>query len=140
MKNKYIDNVCAMLRRKGYAPKYECAGIYCIRIDGQIVYIGKSHNMLVRVAQHYVGIKCGNEKKYRILSEIQRKGYAIEFDVLYYASSAAYYRIVEEIGAKEGEFIRRYRPVLNTQIPKEENWRSYEPNYVDARKVLKMFI
>lgn len=34
MKNKYIDNVCAMLRRKGYAPKYECAGIYCIRIDG----------------------------------------------------------------------------------------------------------
>ena len=33
MKNKYVDNVCAMLRRKGYVSKYECAGIYCIKID-----------------------------------------------------------------------------------------------------------
>ena len=31
--------------------------------------------------------------------------------------------IEEEIGEKEGEFIRRYLPPLNYQIPKAENWR-----------------
>ena len=139
MKNNYVDNVCEMLRRNGYAQKYECAGIYCIKIDGQIVYIGKSRNMLIRVAQHYVGIQCGEEKKYRILSEIQRKGHAIEFDVLYYASCAAQRKIDEEIGQKEGELIRSYLPILNTQIPKEENWRTYEINQVDAREILKTY-
>ena len=46
----YEKNVCAMLRRRGLALKYEHPGIYCIKLDGQIVYIGKSENMLVRVA------------------------------------------------------------------------------------------
>ena len=50
MSNTYEKNVCAMLRRRGLAPKYEHPGIYCIKLDGQIVYIGKSENMLVRVA------------------------------------------------------------------------------------------
>ena len=26
----------------------------------------------------------------------------------------------------EGEYIRKYRPILNTQIPKADNWRSYD--------------
>ena len=56
-------------RGKGLAPKYDHAGIYCIKIDSTIVYIGKSRNMLRRVAQHYVGIKTQKEKKYRILAE-----------------------------------------------------------------------
>ena len=42
MKNKYIENVCAMFRRKGLSPKYEHPGIYCIKLNDQIVYIGKS--------------------------------------------------------------------------------------------------
>lgn len=42
--------MCAWLRRCGFADKYEHAGIYCIKIDNEIVYIGKSHNMLKRVA------------------------------------------------------------------------------------------
>ena len=63
------EHVCAMLRRKGLADKYEHPGIYCIKIDNQIVYIGKSRNMLVRIAEHYVGIKQGSERKYRILAE-----------------------------------------------------------------------
>ena len=58
-----------MLRRKGLAPKYEHPGIYCIKMNDKIVYIGKSRNMLERVAAHYVGIRCGTERKYRILAE-----------------------------------------------------------------------
>ena len=46
----YVDNMINFLKRKGLADKYEFAGIYCIKIDNDIVYIGKSHNMLKRVA------------------------------------------------------------------------------------------
>ena len=77
--------------------------------------------MLERVAHHYVGIKLGSERKYRILAEAQRKGHPIEFDVLYYAESNRKRDILNEIGEKEGEYIRAYRPILNTQIPKEED-------------------
>lgn len=41
------------LKRKGLAPQFERAGIYAILLDGRIVYIGKSVNMLARMAQHY---------------------------------------------------------------------------------------
>ena len=55
--NKYVENVVAMYRRWGWAPKFEHPGIYCIRLDGRIVYIGKSTNMLERIASHHVGIQ-----------------------------------------------------------------------------------
>lgn len=56
------------------------------------------------MAAHYVGINCGTERKYRILSEAQRKGKPVVFDVLYYAKSKD--DIDNEIGEKEGELIR----------------------------------
>lgn len=136
----YVENVCAMLRRRGLAPKYEHPGIYCIKVEGQILYIGKSENMLQRVAEHYVGIRIGSEKKYRLLSEIQRNGHPIEFDVLYYAQKKRASEIREEIGRKEGEYIRQFRPVLNTQIPKEEDWRKWDTNTVDAAEVIGKYL
>ena len=96
--------------------------------------------MLVRVSHHYVGIKRGSERKYRILAEAQRKGQRIGFDVLYYAKSERQKDIVNEIGEKEGEFIRKYRPILNTQIPKEEDWHKWDVSEVDAREVLKLLL
>ena len=110
----YTDNVYNWLKRKGLADKYEHPGIYCIKINGKIVYVGKSRNMLQRIAEHYVGIKTGKEKKYRIMAEAQRKGHSIDFDVLYYATAQTPSAIIEEIGDKEGEYIRQYQPVLNT--------------------------
>ena len=136
----YVENVCAMLRRRGLAPKYEHPGIYCIKVEGQILYIGKSENMLQRVAEHYVGIRIGSEKKYRLLSEIQRNGHPIEFDVLYYAQKKRASEIREEMGRKEGEYIRQFRPVLNTQIPKEEDWRKWDTNTVDAAEVIGKYL
>ena len=106
MANNYVDNKYAMLQRKGLSPKYEHPGIYCIKVDGETVYIGKSENMLRRVAEHCVGITTGSEKKYRILAEVQRKGHPIAFDVLYDAKGKRYAEIEEEIGRKEGELIR----------------------------------
>ena len=132
----YAENAYHWLKRKGYAPKYEHAGIYCIKIDDDIVYIGKSSNMLRRIAQHYSSIRMGTEKKYRIMSEAQRNGHSINFDVLYYAKSKGTANRMAEIGAKEGEYIRQYHPILNTQIPKEEDWHSFDTNPIDAKAVL----
>ena len=83
----YVENTVGYLKRRGYTAKYNHAGIYCIKLDNQIVYIGKSTNMLYRVAEHYVGIQTGSETKYRILAEAARKNHSITFDVLYDASS-----------------------------------------------------
>ena len=55
LNRNYVKNMCQWLKDHGYAPKYDHAGIYCIKLNNQLVYIGKSHNMLQRVAQHYVG-------------------------------------------------------------------------------------
>ena len=132
----YAENMYNWLKKKGLAAKYEYAGIYCIKIEQNIVYIGKSTNMLRRVAQHYVGIQNETEKKYRILAEARRKGHSINFDVLYYAKSRNYVDKLNEIGEKEGEYIRKYNPMLNTQIPKEENWHTFNTQKIDAKSVL----
>ena len=64
----------------------------------------------------------------------------MDFDVLYYAKNKRYWDMVEEIGQKEGEFIREYRPVLNTQIPRAEDWHKWEVQEIDAREVLKLLL
>ena len=133
----YVENMMNYLKRKGLADKYEKSGIYCIKIDDDIVYIGKSHNMLKRVAQHYVGIKCQSELKYRILAESQRKGHTINFDVLYYATESGYNAVKDEIGTKEGEYIRKYKPALNTQIPKETDYHLFDVCRVQTKEILK---
>ena len=136
----YEDNVYNWLKKAGYADKYEHAGIYCIKIDETVVYIGKSYNMLKRVAQHYAAIQKPTEKKYRILAEAHRKRHAINFDVLYYAKAQDYSSIMAEIGEKEGEYIRQYKPILNTQIPKEDDWHKFDVNTLDAREILKTIL
>ena len=95
--------------------------------------------MLYRISEHYAGIKMGTEKKYRILSEASRKGRTISFDVLYYAKSKDYNSRAIEIGEKEGEYIRKYTPLLKTQIPKASDWKKFDIQEVDARKILKLF-
>lgn len=46
----FEQRIYQSLKRKGLAPKFECAGIYAILLDGKIVYIGKSVNILARMA------------------------------------------------------------------------------------------
>ena len=138
MAKKYEENVYNWLKRKGLAAKYEHAGIYCIKIDSNIVYIGKSFNMLKRISQHYVGIKVARKLKYTILAKAQRMGHSINFDVLYYATQTSPAALEQEIGEKEGELIRRYIPALNTQIPKAGNWTKYDYNKIDEAKIIEI--
>ena len=101
------------LKRNGYAPAFDHPGIYQITIDGIIVYIGKSRNMMWRLAKHNARIKYPDNHKYRILAEAKRKGHCVRFEAIYDAKSTNYLDMVEEIGANEGYFIRKYRPPLN---------------------------
>ena len=48
--------------------------------------------------------------------------------------------IIEEIGQREGELIRQYRPLLNTQIPKAEDWRKWDVKPLNAEEVLKLLL
>lgn len=64
----------------------------------------------------------------------------MNFDVLYYAKSRSKVDKMVEIGEKEGEFIRKYQPVLNTQIPKEDDWHQYDTQTVDAKAVLETLL
>lgn len=94
-----------------------------------LVYIGKSTNMLKRLAEHYVALRSHDkEHKYEVLNEAKRRNCIVNFDVLRYAQSFRKADLIEEIGVAEGEYIRKYRPPLNKQIPKEENWRKYDIN------------
>lgn len=108
--------------------KFEHPGIYCILLDGKPVYVGKSKNMLLRMAQHYTKMAEPTDHKYRLLAEAVRLGHTIRFRVLYYALSKDKAAIENEIGEKEGEYIRKYQTPLNYQIPKAEDWRKYDTN------------
>ena len=124
----YAENMYQWLKRQGYGEAYERAGIYEITINGITAYIGKSTDMLWRLAQHYAALKLSKEHKYQIMREAKQKGYTVSFRVLRYAQSTNKADIIEEIGKAEAEYIRELRPLLNTQIPKESNWRKYEYN------------
>ena len=52
----------------------------------------------------------------------------MNFDKLYDAKSTGFSFTVEEIGSTEGYYIRKYRPPLNAQIPKEGDWHRFDVN------------
>ena len=56
--------------------------------------------------------------------------------MLYDAKARNYPDIQEEIGQKEGEYIRTYKPILNTQIPTAADWRKFDVHTLDAREIL----
>ena len=130
------------LREQGFAPVFDHAGIYRITIDGFIVYIGKSNNMMIRLAEHIVAMQNPDSHKYEILAEAKRKGHIVNFDKLYDAKSTGYSYLVEEIGSTEGYYIRKHRPPLNAQIPKQGDWRRYDYNKsattITLEEILKM--
>ena len=105
-----------LLDEAGADRKYSASGIYCIKIDDKIAYIGKSTNMYNRIASHIEHIeeplsKEFNGKKYKLLRQARYSNHKIGFDVLLYCKE-------EDLTAAEGEYIRKYLPPLNTQIPK----------------------
>ena len=82
------------------------------------------------MAQHWADITVpqGKEHKYQVLAEAKDRGHKIRFLRLYEAKSSSEQELIEELGSKEGQYIRAKLPPLNTQIPCEDDWRSYTIN------------
>ena len=125
---KYADNIYNKYLQQSWSKRFQCAGIYSIYINNTIVYIGKSNNILYRMAEHWASIMNPTENKYKVLAEAKRRNCDIRFDVLYSAKSQSRADVEEEIGEREGYYIRLFMPVLNYQIPTEENWRKFTTN------------
>ena len=128
MSNLHIQNIYNKYIEQEWSKKFQCSGVYSITVNSKIVYVGKSNDMLYRMAEHWASMGNPKENKYKVLAEAHRRRYNVRFNVLYTAKSKTRAEIEEEIGEREGYFIRLYQPPLNTQIPKEENWRSYTVN------------
>ena len=110
----------------GQKEKYNRQGIYGIYVDGKLVYIGKSADMLHRVASHILAIdnigKDARGHKYLILRQSKESGLRVAFDVLEYIDGTK-----EDLDTAEGKWIRKERPVLNMQVPKPEG-KGYHVN------------
>ncbi len=123
-KKEYEERVAANILtiiNKGYKDKYDHYGIYCIKVDNKIVYIGKSRNMLKRIAQHMAEIDCNTDKNmYNVLREL-RPAHSIAFDALLVTKDDD-----DEMGFAEARAIRHYQPCLNIQYPKLDNYHSFE--------------
>ena len=130
------------LKQQGYGPAFDHAGVYRITIDGFIVYIGKSNNMMIRLAEHIIAMQYPDSHKYEVLAEAKRTGHNVNFDKLYDAKSTGFSFTVEEIGSTEGYYIRKYRPPLNAQIPKQGDWHRYDYNKsattISLEEILKL--
>lgn len=127
MPNKeLIEKYKNLIVASGNKDKYNRMGIYCIKLDDSIVYVGKSLNMLGRVAQHMVHLenpycKESNAHKYKILRVAHQQGYKISFDVLCYA------RNKYDLAEKEAQYIEKYSPALNYQLVKSSG-KGWIPN------------
>lgn len=102
--------------------KYQSPGIYSISVNNHLVYIGKSKNMVNRIANHMYHIdhkdtQDSKAKKYRFLRAIKEE-YPISFDVVEYGEEG------DDIGNKEALWINKLEPILNLQIPKLDNYHS----------------
>lgn len=106
----------------GFKDKYDHYGIYCIKVDGKIVYVGKSRNMLKRIAQHMYEIEYNKKKNmYLVLNEL-KSTHHISFDVLTKTTEGD----DDEMGIAEAYAIRRHAPCLNVQWPKIDNYHSFD--------------
>ena len=125
---KYVENIYSKYLKEDWTKKFQCAGVYSISVNNKIVYVGKSMNILHRMAEHWVSITKSTENKYKVLAEAKRRKMNIRFDVLYSAKSQIRVDVQEEIGEREGFFIRKFMPSLNYQIPTEGDWRKFTTN------------
>ena len=106
-------------------------GIYSMAINGKIVYIGKSTNILHRIASHMFltqNLQFTKSHKYKIFNQCLQQGIDIQFDIMCQCADE------DELGYVEGRLIREHMPILNYQIPKPENYHSYTVNRI-ARSV-----
>lgn len=141
MYNPELMAKCYQLIDKMAPGKFEGACIYSISINNKIVYIGKSADTKHRIASHIINIDYQGSDykshKYEIMRQAKQRGYKIKFDILYRSKEIDPKKIEEDIGQQEGKLIRKYKPALNYQIPKEEDWHKFYTNRTASKITLQ---
>ena len=96
--------------------KYDRSGIYAIKVDNKILYVGQSKNMRKRIKQHISCIIAENpqERKYQILHNAYANNISITFDVLEYTTGK------ESLKKAEESWIYIMTPPLNTVYLSED--------------------
>ena len=85
-------------------------GIYCIKVNDCIVYVGKSNDLQNRMSEHWGKIYCpNNENKYQLLHSAYKHYEKITFWVL------GEYEAVE-LNKQEKEWIKLLKPCLNDKL------------------------
>lgn len=92
------------------------SGIYALVVSDEVVYVGKSKNILQRWISHEYNTFCSyskdyNSKKYKELRKAYAEGRSIEPRVLEFCSD-------EQLSARESYWVKYYMPKLNSQLPK----------------------
>lgn len=115
------------LIQKETGDKYDRPGIYCIKFNDKIVYVGKSRNCLERLASHICNIRKEQDEwkshKYEVMRDALIFSCSVGFDLLEGDLDDD-----QLLGEREGYWIRYYLPPLNYQIPKEEDYHKYTVN------------
>lgn len=90
------------------------AGVYGIYIEGQLVYVGETLNILNRWIDHKFNTlynfkqKEYQEGKYKVLREAYAAGLRVSCDVLEFCESDK-----KILRAREAAYIKKYNPILN---------------------------
>lgn len=90
-----------------YAGKITMA-IYALCIDGHIVYVGKSKNLVNRADTHRSKILNSNELWYPLAREFHERGHTITMKVL---ATPTYW----DLDKTEKEYIQKLKPLFNFQ-------------------------
>lgn len=91
------------------------SGIYAIFCDENLVYIGKSTNLLNRWIAHKCHVYCEESKEYNrpMYKELRRainQGHKVSISLVEYCTP-------EELESEERKYIAEFLPPLNTMIP-----------------------
>ena len=116
MKDKYyLETTKRYEQLKQQRQDLDKSGIYCVKLQGQIIYIGLARNLFYRILAHQVNTELDlPEHKYDVFRGIIQQGYTLSFEVLEYVPN------IKDLKVVEGKWIRKYIPIMNYQIPKED--------------------
>ena len=91
-------------RNQELVEKYNHPGIYSVSIGDKLAYIGKSRDMICRLAQHIFytnNLQETKTHKYKIFALARLMGYDVRFDVMYVASGKSEAEIDDELTSEE---------------------------------------
>lgn len=117
------------LLKQLYPDLWNRGGVYCIYVQDQPVYVGKSKELVFRLASHYFQIfhLPPTDHKYDVIQQaVKRWGKdCVSYEILSVSDDK------DKIGYTEAYYINQYNPPLNIQIPSLKNYMLYKSRSIN---------